>query len=428
MYSYFIFTIERLRFRARLIFVSKKIFLTKRARSRTDARFAGTRISTPRVRTYSETCDDDTTKAPRSSRSRDTHVQSIEDCQARREAESYFFATRKYDSTFSFFREERREDRDDDGRKRNVHKRRERNLPIDLAFEDDVETAELIAKNFESMGIQTPRELRKIVVKQNVKLILFEAVAIMFNLGVTVAIYSIFLLNGAPLAWEPGASELVSQVLAFALFICAGIFSVETIAHAVVFFSFVYSLFYFSFANLDKFTSAMHRLAEEAANQPDLSSFRSIRRAVSATRVLQKLNEVKRAIIVDKKLADETLKDMPELKRLSAYFELKNAIDEHGFSYTKYGLTEERAMVLASMFAEVDEDADGEINEEELRKLLTEMAKNEHVEWTSLNADFNVAFNLLDTDGDGKIDLDNFCEWLSEPEKAKKEESKVSPR
>ena len=129
--------IERLRFRAHLIFVSKKIFLTKRARSRTDARFAGTRISTPRVRTYSETCDDDTTKAPRSSRSRDTHVQSIEDCQARREAESYFFATRKYDSTFSFFREERREDRDDDGRKRNVHKRRERNLSIDLAFEDD---------------------------------------------------------------------------------------------------------------------------------------------------------------------------------------------------------------------------------------------------------------------------------------------------
>jgi len=85
-------------------------------------------------------------------------------------------------------------------------------------------------------------------------------------------------------------------------------------------------------------------------------------------------------------------------------------------------------MVLASLFADVDEDADGEINEEELRKLLTEMAKNEHVEWTSLNADFNVAFNLLDTDGDGKIDLDNFCEWLSEPEKTKKKESKASPR
>lgn len=290
-----------------------------------------------------------------------------------------------------------------------------------------VETAELIAKNFESMGIQTPRELRKIVVKQNIKLILFEAMSILFNLAVTVAIYSIFLLNGAPVAWEPGASE-VSQVIAFALFICAGIFSVETLAHTVVFFSFVYSLFFFSFANLDKFTKAMHTLAEDAAGQPDLSSIRSIRRAVSATRVLQKLNEVKKAIIEDKKLADESLKDMPELKRLSAYFELKNAIDEHGFSYAQYGLTEERAMVLASLFADVDEDADGEINEEELRKLLTEMAKNEHVEWTSLNADFNVAFNLLDTDGDGKIDLDNFCEWLSEPEKTKKEESKASPR
>jgi len=291
-----------------------------------------------------------------------------------------------------------------------------------------VETAELIAKNFESMGIRTPRELRKIVVKQNIKLILFEAMSILFNLGVTVAIYSIFLLNGAPVAWEPGKSELVSQVIAFALFICAGIFSVETVAHTVVFFSFVYSLFFFSFANLDKFTKAMHTLAEDAAGQPDLSSIRSIRRAVSATRVLQKLNEVKKAIIEDKKLADESLKDMPELKRLSAYFELKNAIDEHGFSYAQYGLTEERAMVLASLFADVDEDADGEINEEELRKLLTEMAKNEHVEWTSLNADFNVAFNLLDTDGDGKIDLDNFCEWLSEPEKTKKEESKASPR
>ena len=291
-----------------------------------------------------------------------------------------------------------------------------------------VETVELIAKNFESMGIQTPRELRKIVVKQNIKLVLFEAMSILFNLGVTVAIYSIFLLNGAPVAWEPGTSELVSQVIAFTLFICAGIFSVETVAHTVVFFSFVYSLFFFSFANLDKFTKAMHTLAEDAAGQPDLSSIRSIRRAVSATRVLQKLNEVKKAIIEDKKLADESLKDMPELKRLSAYFELKNAIDEHGFSYAQYGLTEERAMVLASLFADVDEDADGEINEEELRKLLTEMAKNEHVEWTSLNADFNVAFNLLDTDGDGKIDLDNFCEWLSEPEKTKKEESKASPR
>ena len=46
-----------------------------------------------------------------------------------------------------------------------------------------VETAELIAKNFESMGIQTPRELRKIVVKQNIKLILFEAMSILFNLS-----------------------------------------------------------------------------------------------------------------------------------------------------------------------------------------------------------------------------------------------------
>merc|ERR1712216_500045 len=121
--------------------------------------------------------------------------------------------------------------------------------------------------------------------------------SILFNLGVTVAIYSIFLLNGAPVAWEPGTSELVSHVIAFTLFICAGIFSVETVAHTVVFFSFVYSLFFFSFANLDKFTKAMHTLAEDAAGQLDLSSIRSIRRAVSATRVLQKLNEVKKAII-----------------------------------------------------------------------------------------------------------------------------------
>ena len=68
---------------------------------------------------------------------------------------------------------------------------------------------------------------------------------------------------------------------------------------------------------------------------------------------MQKLNEVKKAIIEDKKLADESLKDMPELKRLSAYFELKNAIDEHGFSYAQYGLTEERAMVLASLNTEM---------------------------------------------------------------------------
>ena len=48
-----------------------------------------------------------------------------------------FFRNKKIRLDLLFFREERREDRDDDGRKRNVHKRRERNLSIDLAFEDD---------------------------------------------------------------------------------------------------------------------------------------------------------------------------------------------------------------------------------------------------------------------------------------------------
>ena len=199
MYSYFIFTIERLRFRARLIFVSKKIFLTKSALE-DDTRFAGTRTSTPRVRTYSETCDDDATKAPRSSRSRDTHVQSIEDCQARR---SRIFFSQQENTTRPSPSSERRRRQRRRRSKRNVHKRREEIFQSTLHSKMTVETAELIAKNFESWASK-PRELRKIVVKQNVKLILFEAVAIMFNLGVTVAIYSIFLLNGAPLAWEPG--------------------------------------------------------------------------------------------------------------------------------------------------------------------------------------------------------------------------------
>ena len=64
VYSYFI----ELDF-VHISFLYLKIFFTKRARSRTDARFAGTRTSIPRVRTYSETRDDDTTEAPRSSRS-----------------------------------------------------------------------------------------------------------------------------------------------------------------------------------------------------------------------------------------------------------------------------------------------------------------------------------------------------------------------
>jgi len=288
-----------------------------------------------------------------------------------------------------------------------------------------LETAELIARNFEDIGITTSRDLRKTVLKQNLKLIAFEALALVFNVGVTVAIYSVFVLSGSP-GWEPGGSELVSQGIAFGLFIAAGIFSVESVAHTVVLGSFLYSLFYFSFANLNDFTKAMHVLAIDQASD---TMFQGIRRAVSATRVLQKLTTIKQAIIADPQLADENfLSAMPEIQRLSAFFELKNAIDEHGFSYKKHGLTEERAMVLASLFSEVDEDSDGKIDESELRKLLGEMSKNEHVDWTTLGADFKVAFKLLDVDGTGTISLDNFCEWLSEPEKKKKASEKSSPR
>ena len=70
-------------------------------------------------------------------------------------------------------------------------------------------------------------------------------------------------------------------------------------------------------------------------------------------------------------------------------------------------------MILASLFAEVDDDGDCEINEPELRKLLESLSKQEHVEWPNLTADLDVPFNLLDTDADGKINLEDFCERLS---------------
>ena len=75
-------------------------------------------------------------------------------------------------------------------------------------------------------------------------------------------------------------------------------------------------------------------------------------------------------------------------------------------------------MVLASMFAEVDEDADGEINEEEL-KLLRKWQKT-NVEWTSLNADFNVAFNLLTPTVMARL-IWTLCEWLSSRKRQRKE-------
>merc|ERR1740123_2878280 len=66
---------------------------------------------------------------------------------------------------------------------------------------------------------------------------------------------------------------------------------------------------------------------------------------------------------------------------------------------------------MRQVFKHMDQDSSGEITEDEMEFFLTEPSLKSYVEALGISADnTRILFRLMDIDGSGRIDVDEFCE------------------
>lgn len=62
---------------------------------------------------------------------------------------------------------------------------------------------------------------------------------------------------------------------------------------------------------------------------------------------------------------------------------------------------------VREMFERIDTDGDRRINFEEFAGLMLEM------DHAKLNSELRASFDFIDTDHDGQVSFDEFCEWVA---------------
>jgi len=97
------------------------------------------------------------------------------------------------------------------------------------------------------------------------------------------------------------------------------------------------------------------------------------------------------------------------LSNLSAYLIMDEASERMGLRVGDYGLTGEEAQRAAKWFARYDENGDRRIEPRELARLVSEMMPSAPM----TEEEAGVALEILDRDGNGVVDFEEFVSWLS---------------
>ena len=260
--------------------------------------------------------------------------------------------------------------------------------------------AAIIARGFVDLGIKTPNDLRKTVLKRSMGLIAVEVFATLFNALMTVSMFVLSVnLNYNP--YEAVFPTFMAYV-AFAMILIAGaIFAVETAAHFILLSAYLYSLVTFETADLKKFMSATQQLGDTEHIIGALTPA-SMRRATSSMKVVSLLNQIRDALHEEAELITP---HYSTLHNLAAYFEYANAKEKFGFVPSNYGISEQEAMRIASLFSEHDKDGTGELDGDKLKVLLSSMGHD------VTDMDCNIALRMLDKEEDGVVSLNDFVEW-----------------
>ena len=260
--------------------------------------------------------------------------------------------------------------------------------------------AAVVAKGFNDLGVENPRDLRALVAKRSLGMIFIELAATVFNALMAVSMFVItFSVETAP-------TTAFEYLVGCAVALGAAIFSVEAMAHAIILGVYVYSTIRFETSDLRKFTKAMRKIGDVDHVVGAVPAGAAVRRASSVIRVVAALNKIRDALISEAELIAPAGKST--LHNLAAYFEYSNARSKFAFKPEDYGIDRAEAMRIAHVFSEWDADASGALSPEELRKLLGALGSDD-----VSDIDVNVAMRVLDENETGEINFNEFVRWFT---------------
>ena len=260
--------------------------------------------------------------------------------------------------------------------------------------------AAVVAKGFNDLGVENPRDLRALVAKRSLGMIFIELAATVFNALMAVSMFVItFSVEKVP-------TTAFEYLVGCAVALGAAIFSVEAMAHAIILGVYVYSTIRFETSDLRKFTKAMRKIGDVDHVVGAVPAGAAVRRASSVIRVVAVLNKIRDALISEAELIAPAGKST--LHNLAAYFEYSNARSKFAFEPEDYGIDCDEAMRIAHVFSEWDADASGALSPEELRKLLGALGSDD-----VSDIDVNVAMRVLDENETGEINFNEFVRWFT---------------
>ena len=268
--------------------------------------------------------------------------------------------------------------------------------------------AAVVAKGFNDLGVENPRDLRALVAKRSLGMIFIELAATVFNalMAVSMFVITFSAARDAPAVASSTSSTAFEYLVECAVALGAAIFSVEAMAHAIILGVYVYSTIRFETSDLRKFTKAMRKIGDVDHVFGAVPAGAAVRRASSVIRVVAVLNKIRDALISEAELIAPSGKST--LHNLAAYFEYSNARSKFAFEPEDYGIDRDEAMRIAHVFSEWDADASGALSPEELRKLLGALGSDD-----VSDIDVNVAMRVLDENETGEINFNEFVRWFT---------------
>ncbi|KAG2489366.1 hypothetical protein HYH03_012196 [Edaphochlamys debaryana] len=255
----------------------------------------------------------------------------------------------------------------------------------------DQAKAKRVLKKWEEMGVQDSEQLRKLLVKRSLK----PASTVAFQAFIDgIACFGGFYTSGMISDSPPFTGQFPLQLLAsfFGFYYCLQALLNLSVASALTWTAFKYG------TNSVELLAAVQQLA---GPQTGLNVLDRAQVAVNTLKVLQTLDEIADLL----KALPTTSPKRSTLQNLSAYLTLAYAEEKMGFDPAKFGLSEAEAGEIAYVFSKYDVNEDCRLSTSELKRLCLDLGKD------LTDDEVKEALRILDTSGNGTIELDEFVAW-----------------
>ena len=267
---------------------------------------------------------------------------------------------------------------------------------------------QILQRMLDELGLDTPGKLRAFVTKRSLPVLGLSALEAVFN-GVgsycALLIFAVMPWDAAALlqrGWAPWAAATVAGFGQGAAALCAAVLGVNAIFSGATFFATLYASIAFDI-NARAFLETVHRLSGGVgigtahAGRRAAASFK----AVAQLRKMHDMLEARSVQRASERPARSLAVHLSALAEQGPY---------RGLGLAALALAPEEAATLARLFARHDADGDDKLTASELRAMMAELQpRGSDVSEEAARA----ALSILDADGDGLVELDEFAAWYA---------------